>query len=42
MLAASSSARPKEALVITGTDQIFGILGEDKSTAKTVIELVTR
>lgn len=42
LLAASSSAHPKEALIITNTDHVFGILSEDKSVAITVIELATR
>ncbi len=42
LLAASSSAKPKEALILTGTDHVFGVLGEDKSIAVTVIELTTR
>ncbi len=42
LLAASSPARPKEALILRGTDHVFGILGEDKSIATTVIELTSR
>jgi uncharacterized protein len=42
LLAASSSARPKEALILKGTDHVFGILDEDKSIATTVIELTSR
>jgi pimeloyl-ACP methyl ester carboxylesterase len=42
LLAAVSPAKPKEALILKGTDHVFGVLGEDKSIAFTVIELVTR
>jgi pimeloyl-ACP methyl ester carboxylesterase len=42
LLAASSPARPKEALILKGTDHVFGVLGEDKSIAITVIELTSR
>jgi pimeloyl-ACP methyl ester carboxylesterase len=42
LLAASSPAKPKEALILTGTDHVFGILGEDKSIAAAVIELTSR
>lgn len=42
LLAAASPAKPKEALIFTGADHVFGVLGEDKSVAVAVIELVSR
>lgn len=42
ILAAASPAKPKEALILTGADHVFGVLGEDSSIAVAVIELASR
>lgn len=42
LLAASSPAKPKEALILTATEHVFGVLGENKSIALAVIELTSR
>ncbi|MBN1538171.1 MAG: alpha/beta hydrolase [Anaerolineales bacterium] len=41
LLTASSPAKPKEALMLTGADRLFGVLGEDQSLAATVVELTS-